>query len=226
MAHVPAGERPDTAPSGVARPDPSAEQSPEGHGVRDVIARLDALTERESLALSDILDAFGATAFLPVLIVLALVVVSPLSGIPFLPTVFGTIIALVSLQMLLGRAAIWLPPMLARRRLSPRRLRAALARLRRLADRVDASARDRLRRLVTPPLDIAPKAACIPCGGAMPFLELVPFSSSILGLAILCFATGLLTRDGLFALAGFAAMAVAAAIPLALYGGMLRAMAM
>ena len=236
MAHGPAGERPDAGPPGIAPPDPLPPDPPpagpppafarEGHGLRDVVARLDTLAEQDDLSLAEILDAFGATAFLPVLIVLALVVVSPLSGIPFLPTVFGTVIALVALQMLLGRPAIWLPPVLARRRLAPRRLHAALARLRRLADRVDASARDRLSRLVSPPLDVAPKAACIPCGGAMPFLELVPFSSSILGVAILCFATGLLTRDGLFALAGFVIMAIAAAIPLALYGGLLRAMAM
>jgi hypothetical protein len=38
----------------------------------------------------------------------------------------------------------------------------------------------------------------------MPFLEVVPFSSSILGFAVLLMATGLLARDGLFALLGLA----------------------
>ena len=214
---------PGPAPGPFA-PAPAPERDAQGDGVRAVLTRLEALTARDVLTIDDILEAFGETAFLPVLMVLALVVVSPLSGVPFLPTTLGTIIALVSLQMLVGRPGIWLPRVLARRRLAPHRLNAALRRLHRVADRVDASARDRLPRLVSPPLDTLPKAACIPCGGAMPFLEIVPFSSSILGVAILLFATALLTRDGLFALAGFVTMAVAASIPLALYGGMLRAM--
>jgi hypothetical protein len=57
----------------------------------------------------------------------------------------------------------------------------------------------------------------------MPFLELVPFSSSILGVAVVLFATALLTRDGLFAVGATAIMGLAALVPLALYGNLIRA---
>jgi hypothetical protein len=204
-------------------PGGSRERAGEGGPVRAVIRRLDALTERESLELRHILDAFGETAFLPVLIVLAMIVVSPLSGIPLLPTVFGTMIALVSLQLLLGKPRIWLPAMLSRRRISGARLHGALRRLQRIADWLDRTARDRMRLLVSPPLDALPKGACVLAGASMPLLELVPFSSSILAGAVALFATGLLTRDGLFALLAAALMGLAALIPLALYGNVIRA---
>ncbi len=191
--------------------------------VRQVVARLDELTDRDDLELEDIVAAFGEAAFVPVLMVLALIVVSPLSGIPLLPTVFGTVIGLVSLEMLLGRRRLWLPRVLMRRRISGRRLHAALLRLDRLADWLDRTARTRLRLLVSPPLDTVTKAACAICGFAMPFLELVPFSSSLLGTSVVLFSTGLLTRDGLFAVAAWGVMAIAAMVPLAIYGGLIRA---
>ena len=191
--------------------------------VAEAVRRLDTLEGREPLLLEHILEAFGETAFLPVLIVLALIVVSPLSGIPLLPTAMGTIIALVSLQMLAGRPRIWLPAVIRRRRLSGARLRAAMPRLRRFAGWLDHSARDRMRLLVSPPLDALPKAACAAAGAAMPFLELVPFSSSILGVAVALFATALLTRDGLLAVAATAMVGLAALVPLALYGNVIRA---
>jgi hypothetical protein len=191
--------------------------------VTAAVLRLETLEGREPLLVEHVLEALGETAFLPVLIVLALIVVSPLSGIPLLPTTMGSIVALVALQMLAGRPRIWLPTVVRRRRLSAARLGAAMPRLRRLADRLDAAARDRMRLLVSPPFDALPKAACAVSGAAMPFLELVPFSSSILGVAIALFATSLLTRDGLFAVAATAAMGLAALVPLTLYGNALRA---
>mgnify|MGYP006285783881 FL=1 len=191
--------------------------------VHDVVSRLDALTERESLLLEDITEAFGETAFVPVLMVLALVVVSPLSGIPLLPTVFGLAIGLVASQMVVGRRTLWLPRMLMRRRISGAQLHGALRRTARLSDWLDRAARDRLRLLVSPPLDTVQKAACMVCGLAMPLLELVPFSSSLLAVSVVLFSTGLLTRDGLFAVAAWGVMGIAALVPLAVYGGVIRA---
>jgi hypothetical protein len=62
------------------------------------------------------------------------------------------------------------------------------------------------------------QAMCLICGLSMPFLELVPFSSSILGMAVLFFATSLITRDGLFVLFGVLTMGAALAVPLTVVG--------
>ena len=190
--------------------------------VQTALNRLDGLTDRTALTLGDLLDGFGEAAFHPVLIALALIVVSPLSGIPLLSTVIGLMIATVSAQLLFGRRRIWLPQALRRRSISAERLHRTMPRMRRFADWLDRKARRRLRVLVTPPFDTVPKAACFACGFAMPVLELVPFSSSLLGTAVVFLATALLTRDGLFAAAAFAIMAMAVSIPTVIYGGLIR----
>jgi hypothetical protein len=47
----------------------------------------------------------------------------------------------------------------------------------------------------------------------MPVFEVVPFTSSILGFGVLLIATGLLTRDGLYAVAGLAVLVLAPLVP-------------
>jgi hypothetical protein len=47
----------------------------------------------------------------------------------------------------------------------------------------------------------------------MPVLELVPFSSSILGMAVLSCSVALIARDGLFVVIGAGFMALAVAVP-------------
>lgn len=190
-------------------------------GVESVLARLDALTAQRTVTVRDIVDAFGDSASLPVMMVPALIIVSPLSGIPFLPTVLGSVIAIVALQALLGRSGLWLPDVLMRRSVRGDRLHRALERVHRAADWVDAHARPRLRILVRPPLDVFPKAMCFLAGAAMPLLELLPFSSSLLGMAVVFFTAALLLEDGLYAVIGIVFFAAAAVIPLSVYAGVL-----
>jgi hypothetical protein len=180
-----------------------------------------AVSSEEELEFRRIVQAFGEAGFVPMLLAPALIVVSPLSGIPLLPTLFGTMIALISLQMLLGRRHLWLPEMLMRRRIRGRQLHSALLRTRGFGRWIDRHARDRLSLLVRPPLDVVPKALCMLCGAAMPFLELVPFSSSLLAAAVVLMGTGMLARDGLFTLAAGGFIGIAAMVPLLVYGGLM-----
>ncbi len=190
--------------------------TPKSRPVGDVVRRLIASAARQDPTLDDVLAGFGARSFLPALMVPALIVVSPLSGIPLLPSVCGLTIALIAVQMMVPRRQhLWLPRWIARRPLNGQRISGAAARLERIADWLDGHARERFRPLVrTGPGRFVLAALCALSGLAMPFLELVPFSSSILGLAVLLIATGLLTRDGLFAACGLMAIAVAPAVPL------------
>lgn len=180
-----------------------------------LLATLRSLARRNRVTLGDVVDTFGATAFVPALAVPALVVVSPLSGIPLLPTVCGLAIALIALQMLMGRRTLWLPAALRARSLTGGRLSQGLDRLAPVLGWIDRHARPRWPGLWRFPLAVLPQAACVLCGLAMPFLEIVPFSSTILGLAVTSFALGFLIGDGLLAMAGAAFMAIGAALPLA-----------
>jgi len=118
------------------------------------------------------------------------------------------------------RRHIWLPRVLRERGLSGARLQQALGAMARTGRWIDRNTGDRLRLLTAQPMASLFTLVCLCAGLAMPFLELVPFSSSILGLAVLLIAAAFLTRDGLYALAGLGVFAAAPMIPLALWIGL------
>lgn len=193
-----------------------------GHSneVERVVTRLEELTGQDRVSVREILEAFGTRSFLPVLMVPALLVLSPLSGIPLMSTACGLTIAAIAGQMVAGRDHLWLPEVVTRRSFEGNQAQRAVRRLHGLAAWLDRHARGRLDPLLRWPGRKTIQSLCMLCGVAMPFLELVPFSSSILGGAVLLLATALLTRDGLFALMGFILIVTAGLVVLAVAGAL------
>lgn len=183
------------------------------HPVGDVLDRLHDLAGEDSVALRDLVMAFGPASFVSALMVPTLLVISPLSGIPFFSTFCGLTIALIAGQMLFHADHLWLPDFLMNRKVPGPRLRKGVERLGPVAGWIDRHTKARLRIFTSAPLKFLPQLACVVCGASMPFLELLPFSSSILGAAVLCFSISFLARDGLFVLAGGTLMGVAALVP-------------
>ncbi len=197
-------------------PEPGGAPARRGLGpVEDIVATLDSTSQRDRVTLGDAVAAFGRKSFLPMLMAPALLVVSPLSGIPLFSSVCGLTIALISAQMLWpGQDYLWLPDRLTRQQVSGERARNALARMSRLARWLDSHAKARFSFLVTRrPGRRLLETCCFLAGVSMPLLEIVPFSSSLLGLSVLLMATGLLTRDGLFAVIGLGVLVSAPLIP-------------
>jgi hypothetical protein len=194
----------------------SGDGSPGLGPVQDIVARLEGTSQGERVTLGDAIEAFGRRSFLPLLMVPALLVVSPLSGIPFFSSLCGLTIALIAGQMLWpGQDYLWLPDRFTRQNVSGERARNALARLGRFARWLDTHAKERFSVLVGHrPGRKAIELCCLLAGLSMPVLEIVPFSSSILGVSVLFMATGLLTRDGLFALLGLCVLAATPLLPL------------
>ncbi|MEY8882147.1 exopolysaccharide biosynthesis protein [Donghicola sp. XS_ASV15] len=188
--------------------------------VRDVVERLSVHAEKQQVTLREVIEGFGPTSFLSVIMAVALLIVSPLSGIPLFSSLCGLTIAFVSAQMFWGVDHLWLPDFIMRQTVSGEKMCAALLKMRKAADWLDNKAERRLLFMVRGPMRKLLEFLCILCGGIMPFLELVPFSSSILGLATLLIATALLTRDGLFAATAAALMATAAMVPVTVLSAM------
>ena len=188
--------------------------------IGEIVARLEALADRPSVTLGDMLESFGPASFVPALMLPALIVFSPLSGIPFLSSICGLTIAVIAAQMLARRQHLWIPGVLRTRGMSGPRLRSALGRIASAGRWLDRNTGNRLEVLTAQPMASLFTLLCLCAGLAMPFLELVPFSSSILGLSVILISAGFLTRDGVYALAGAGVFAVAPAIPIAILLGL------
>jgi hypothetical protein len=158
----------------------------------------------ERVCVGDVLDEIDGNAFGPLMLVPAMIAVTPASGIPGLTATCGLIIALIAVQIVLRRKVPWLPGFLRRRSISRSKLETArdwLARPARVIDRLTAK---RLSFLVKPPFDVVPALICMVIGLAMPLMEFIPFSGSMAGAAVSLFALALVTEDGLLAVLGTA----------------------
>lgn len=167
---------------------------------------LDAIapgSHKDDVSVADILAEFGARSFAPVILVPALLLVSPLSAIPGMPTAAGLIIVTVALQWIFARDHLWLPSVLLHRKLSAGKVARAVAWLRGPTGWVDRHSHSRLRVLTMPPLSLLPKLSIILVAASWPALELLPMVTSIGAFAVSLLAFGMMTRDGAYLAAGY-----------------------
>ena len=158
----------------------------------------------EKVELGDILEAIGQRSFAPLLVVMGLLVVSPLSGIPGLPSTIGLMVVLISGQLILGGRRFWMPAWVRHRGISRRRYLRALELMRRPAAFVDRLLKPRLGFMVHKVGFSLILTICIVVALTMPVMEPVPFAASIAGLALVGFGLSLLAHDGLVALVSLA----------------------
>lgn len=168
----------------------------------EIIDRVLEAARAEIVDLDTVIKSFGRASFTPILLLPALAVATPLSGIPLFSSLMGIIIALVSAQMLLRRRYLWLPRWVLARRVSGDAVRRAFSRIRPIAVWIDRHTAQRLRAFTHRPLIYIPQALCLMSGLMMPPLEFVPFSSSVLGVGVALLALGMLTRDGVVTMIG------------------------
>lgn len=166
----------------------------------EIIDRIIAAAEPETVSLRRLVESFGRASFTPVLLLPALAVATPLSGIPLFSSLMGVMIALVAVQMLLRRRHLWLPDWILRREISGARVRSAFERLKPVGAWIDRRTTQRFKVITRRPLIFIPQLICVLSGVLMPPLEFVPFSSSVVGIGVAFLALGMLTRDGVVTL--------------------------
>ncbi len=183
-----------------------------------LLRRLSSLARQpraaESVTLAEIFADLGDRSFPTMILIPALVLVSPLSAIPGMTGTLGLTIALLLSQRLFGRRALWLPKRLGRVAIPSAKLEKGVQWLRkpaawldrRLAPRLTTFADGTLKRL---PMAVVTLSAC-----CLPLLEFLPMSGTTMGAAITLYAAGLLARDGRFVLLGASLVAL---LPLTLW---------
>ncbi|WP_086606488.1 exopolysaccharide biosynthesis protein [Erythrobacter donghaensis] len=171
--------------------------------IGEVVDGIEDIAEREDdVSIDDLLDEFGDRSFAPLMLILALIGVTPVGGIPTVPTIIGLCIAVIALQMAFGREHLWLPAFITRRGVASDKLTKASDKLDRIAGVLDQIAKGRLQTLASGPVRrvVAGLIAVLCC--ALPVLELVPFAAAAPFLAIAILSLAMMVRDGLVMLIG------------------------
>lgn len=167
-----------------------------------ILDALDRAADREQVSIRQILQELGETSFAPLLLVPALLLVSPLSGIPGVPTLGAIVMSLIVVQSIAGRSHIWLPDVLLRRQMAGKRLGKSVDWLRKPALWIDRHTHRRMAWLTRWPLKLIPLLVALAVCAVLPLLEILPFVTSTGAVAISLFAVGILARDGLFVVFG------------------------
>lgn len=186
-------------------------------------ALLERLRERvagDRPTLAEVLGHLGDRAPGFLLLALAIPAVVPTPGVPA-GLLFGTVLALVAMQMIAGRDRLTVPGWLGRRRVRRRTLDLVIARAAPLLDRVERRLRARHPAL-THAAVMRPLGVVVLLMGVLIALP-IPFGNTLPGLAVLVMALGLIARDGLAVLTGLGLGALAAGVSAALLAGTYRA---
>lgn len=189
-------------------------ESRAGTASLQLAALAQAAGEAGTITLGGLLAAMGRTSIAFAILILSLPALTPIPG-PF-GMFFGTCLAIVSLQIITGARSIWLPGILARRRLSAATVELVVRHSSPFIQRVETILRrDRLRlltggtaeTLLGVPIFLLAVAIALP----------IPFGNFLPVAALVVIAMGLMERDGLATLFGI----LLAAVALGTSGGLL-----
>lgn len=175
---------------------------PEISSLQQLIERIRQLDPgKDPVELRALLQKIGPRSFGPLILIAGLTVLAPFIGdIPGVPTLMALLVLLVSSQILFGRSELWLPQFMLNRSVVRDDLQRALDWLERPARFLDQFFYPRLTMFSGSAgmYVIAGVCACISL--TMPFMEVIPFSANIAGLALTAFGLALVSRDGGLAL--------------------------
>lgn len=185
-----------------------------------VFLSLKTLGAGERIALGALTHALGDRAFGLLVLIFALPNIIPM--IPGVSTVSGVVIAVVGLQMLIGRHEPWLPAFLAQRTLPRDQLAAMIDRTAGWVARLETLARPRWRFMTSGPMRIVLGAMFVLLGAilALPLSWIGNFPP---GVALVVMSVGFLEEDGMLVAAGHVIGLLATVLVLALVAALVAA---
>lgn len=165
---------------------------------------VDGTEDQEEVSVDDLLKVLGQSSFGPLFAVVALLAILPTGAIPGMGILTGTLMLILSIQLLIGHDHIWLPEVLRKRAIPRDTLKSSLERARPTVKRLSRFIRPRLQMMVNPPLIQLVAAVGIIVSLTMYPLALVPFGALPAGLSLLVLGAGLSVRDGVLLIVALA----------------------
>jgi hypothetical protein len=169
-----------------------------------LLKELDDVSAADKITVLDLRDCIGRRAFAPMLLLASLLGVTPLGGIPGVPTALAAVVILVAVQLALGQEGLWAPQWLLDLHVDADKLRRAVRALKPIARNADKVIRPRLMFLTQWPFSLMIVTACALLALSVPPLEFVPFVDWPLWGAMVAFSLALFAHDGLLAIVAFA----------------------
>jgi len=162
--------------------------------------------DQPNVKLRDVLQLVGRRAYGPLLLIVGLISISPLTMIPGSTWAFALLTLLISIQLLFHKDTPWLPRSALDLELSETALGKFIGASRPTARFIDRIIRPRLEFMAQPPFVFLIALLCVMAALITFPLGLIPFAPALPGLAITLFGLGLTARDGLLLTLGTAIM--------------------
>lgn len=185
-------------------------QSMVGRNATCISAVIGTLAEnwtRDRISVGDLLAVLGGRGHGLLLLILALPNLIPVP-LPGLSAVLGIPMMAISLQMMLGRAQPWIPPVVRRRAFARSQFAAMLDRSLPHLRRIERVLLARFPNLTKPPMMRVIGLACLVLAALISLP--IPLTGIPLALPIILLALGLIESDGACIIIGLAASTVAA----------------
>lgn len=176
-------------------------------GLSDVFDELSYNLNRDSdldgIRFGVLLSAVGRRSYGPILLLLGLIAISPLTALPFTTSIVAAITLLIAGQMALGLKRPWLPKAVLNIRVPRKAFFDFLDYARPRVDRIDGVLVHPRWTFMTVPLFVNAVALCVCAAALITFpLSLIPFAPMAPGVAIVLFGLGMTARDGVWLSAG------------------------
>lgn len=144
-------------------------------------------------------EGLGAMLLMP-----SAILVLPTGAIPGVPIACAAVIALVSIQILIGQEKLWFPKFLRRQSFNRRRFLNFLRRAKPYAEKIDYIAQPRFAFVNSPVVHRVAAALCLLLSIPIAFVGFVPYLPALLAFPMLFIGLGMCVSDGFLILLGIA----------------------
>lgn len=174
------------------------------HKLTEIIESIASEADQHQVDVHEILDSFSKQGF-GILLILPciLLLIPPIGAIPGVPFLMGLLIALLSIQLMVGVRQPWLPRKIMDVKVKTKLVKKSINGLLPFTRAVDKYTKRRLQILFMFPMINIAACCCLCLSVVIMFIGWIPFLPFGVAAVVLVFAVGLTVGDGLFLALGF-----------------------